>query len=369
MRRFTVLIVSLLLILLLAACSGSKVNKVDLLDYVDVEFSGIDTIGEASFSMDAESAMMDLLNADNDIEIKDTLDELKESDPELYEKVVNLDDYFEISLSESEDLTNGDTINLVLHTSDQVDFIKDDEKEITVEGLEELEELTSEEVKEHVIFETIGADGRGHVIVRNNLADGLDSIEFTVENNGELKNGDQAKVVLAEEEEETLLNRGYKLEDDFNVEVKIEDLPVFPKEAKEINNLDDILRMIDERIEDDFTDQLNIYTYDKEKELTLYRQFDDEVELEEKYWADEYHYEIERFGSIVVLYTITEKRNDEVNEKFIVQYGYTNLEIDEDGNVDVGNMKSTGSQYSREHSKSVETIKQLYESDGYDVVE
>src|SRR5690625_5073085 len=109
--------------------------------------------------------MLVLINADNDIEIKYTLDELKETDPELYEKVVNLDDYFEISLSESEDLTNGDTINLVLHTSDQVDFIKDDEKEITVEGLEELEELTSEEVKEHVIFETIGADGRGHVIV------------------------------------------------------------------------------------------------------------------------------------------------------------------------------------------------------------
>src|SRR5690625_4807981 len=131
MRRFTVLIVSLLLILVLEVCLGSKVNKVDLLDYVDVEFSGIDTIGEAFFSMDAESVMMDLLNADNDIEIKDTLDELKESDPELYEKVVNLDDYFEISLSESEDLTNDNTINLVLHTSDQVDFIKDDEKEIT----------------------------------------------------------------------------------------------------------------------------------------------------------------------------------------------------------------------------------------------
>src|SRR5690625_6218362 len=99
--------------------------------------------------------MLVLINADNDIEIKYTLDELKETDPELYEKVVNLDDYFEISLSESEDLTNGDTINLVLHTSDQVDFIKDDEKEITVAGLEELEELTSEEVKEHVICETI----------------------------------------------------------------------------------------------------------------------------------------------------------------------------------------------------------------------
>src|SRR5690625_6956190 len=98
--------------------------------------------------------------------------------------------------------------------------------------------------------------------------------------------------------------------------------------------------MIYKRIVDYFTDQLNIYTYDKEKELTLYRQFDDEVEPKEDYWSDDYHYDIEKFGSIVVLYTITEKRNDEVNEEFIVQYGYTNLEIDEDGNVDV-DRKST----------------------------
>src|SRR5690625_7368513 len=96
--------------------------------------------------------------------------------------------------------------------------------------------------------------------------------------------------------------------------------------------------MIDERIEDDFTDQLNIYTYDKETELTLYRQFDDEVEPKEDYWSDRYHYDIEKFGSIVVLYTLKEKRNDEVNEEFIVQCGERSLEMDEDGNVDVGHM-------------------------------
>jgi len=371
-KKTIVLFVTLIAAIVLAACSkGPKLNTVDILDYVEVEFDGLDTIGELTYSIDHYAINLEILDVETDIELADKLSEIEEKNPELHEKLTNYQDFYEVSVDQEDNLVNGDTVTFKIEVSESIDFIEEGEKEFTVEGLEELKELTAEEVEKHVVVETYGANERGYVTTENIFKDDLSSLEFTVENNGELSNGDKVQLNLVEDESEEipqLLRLGYELEENFNLEIEIEGLPVYAKEAEDIANLEDILRMIDEKVEADFGEDINDYDY--EKEFAVYRQFDEEVEPTDSYWGG-FDYDVSNFGSLIVFFTVTEYkfRSDEVREEFVVHYEYKNLALDEDNKANLSEMESGGGRYSRDRERSIKTLKQLHEADGYTIIE
>lgn len=361
--------------LLLTACGGSKMAEVDILDYVEVEFEGVDSVGTASYDVNVNSIIKDILKIDSKKEIEARLEDFSEEDREKFIIFLDSDNKMDITFSESENLSNGDEVELTVKVIEGEGFIKGGQKKFTVENLEEVKVLTSEEVEKFVVVDFLGANGKGFVSIKNLFKDNLANLTFEVENDGELTNGDKVELKIAGEEEENdggkkLIDLGYKLEENFKVEKEVKNLPEYASSAKDIKNYKAINRMLDERAKEAFDDSNHSFT----KCLTFYRQFDDQVELKENLRGDVFA-GIGKHGKLISLYEVTEyiwpdeKTKDNMRDKKFKVMGYSNLQVDKDNKVDVSKIKKIGGKYTSESFEmSEESLKQIFEADGYELV-
>lgn len=370
-RRIGYIVFILLLLMLLSACSSEEVSQVNVLDHVEVEYEGLDSDGTASFEVDRRAVLMGLFGVEDSDTYEEKLLKLYNKDEETYDVIQDLGSMYEVTIDKDEGLSNGDIVTLSVSVeAPAANLIESTEKEFTVEGLEEPEIITSEEVKKHVVPYFIGANGKGFVQIENTFKNELKQIDFTVENDGQLSNGDKVELIINEESDSiTPIDYGYKFEDNFKVEVEVEDLVAFAEKAEDIKNLKDIKQMIDERANEVFKDDvLNKYKF--EQELLLYRQFDDEIEPHTSLFGGGMKIDVETNGSIVALYSVKQydAYDDKLESEYIATVGYENLAIDEDGSVNVADMVDISSKYEREESKSLKTLQQIYEGNGYEVV-
>lgn len=365
MRKLASAFILLFIVVIASACGGLKAKEVDLVDYVDVSFHGVSTGGTAEYTIDIQQAIADVHGWDIE-DFDEEMDYLYVKKQDEADKINELYESYEITVEPSEGLANDDVVKVSVSVGDDYTYaFAESEKEVTVSGLEELDVLTEDEVKKHVVIDFIGANERGFARVNNTFNNEFSSVDFTVENDGQLKNGDKAKLIIGDDS--TLFNLGYRLDDDFELTYEVDGLNNYPASTKDIKNIKDVNRLLEEEMNKNFPTKRNYdfeTRYKVKEEATLYRQFNE----------DEYdqHSYIENNGSYIKLYTIevyNDKEaldNKDAREIYVYARGYTNLYINADGNVNITELEDFSEKH--DESYSLETVRQLYEGHGYEVV-
>lgn len=353
MKKFVLIVLAIIGIFVLSACGKSA----NLTDYVNVSFTGLDSKGVASYDVDEEQLFKDLFDYDPETDFPDE---------ETLMEMEKIEDSYKVKLSKSEDLSNGDKITVTVTVDENVTKkIKGGEKEVTVEGLDEPKRLTTKDVEEHLVIDFLGASGQGVSRINNKFESPLNEIVFEIENDGTLKNDDDARIILAEGEEESLLNHGYILEDDFKPTFKVKGLDLIAEKATDIKNLKDIKRMINEEVQRSYKDiypDSNIGTkYKIKEEAFMYRQFNNE-EVDVSSYYDPHH---DKHGFLIGIYSIEKYSggDGELRDEFTVIIGYKNIVLDENDKANVAKLELFKDR--KDSTYSLETIIQLYEGDGY----
>lgn len=357
--------ISLVGMLFLAACG----HQADVTDYVKVSFSGMDGAGRAEFSVAEDKMFEDIFDMDSDSFDKDTLKEM-----------MQISDAYKTKMDKEKNLSNGDRVKVTVSVDeDTTDKLNGGEKVFTVKDLEEPKKLTSQDVEDKLDVEFAGANGRGEAITINNRFDsGLSAINFKVENNGKLKNGEDAKIILENDDvKDHLLRYGYVLADDFQPTVKVEGLYNIAEKATDIANLKEIKKMIEKDAKKQY-DEGVFARYKIKQEKLVYRQFGKDPASDED--DDDNSDSIgtndasDRDGNLVGIYSVTKTEKvadgegeitDEVTN-FIAIKGYSDIRLDDNNKADLSNMDELFGHYEPKYSLK-STIKK-FETEGYSEV-
>lgn len=343
-------------ILILTACKSAK----ELTDYVEITFEGMDSQGVANYSVNYPKLYKEVLNYD-----------INSGKPnsKLRGKVAELENSYTINLDQTDKLSNGDKVKVdVVVDKDKTKLIKSGSKTVEVTGLKEAKVLTSKEVEEKLVINFNGISGRGKATVDNVLESPLGNLMFSVENDGQLKNGDKPKITLSEEAENQLLANGYVLEKDFNPIFEVKGLDKTAEKATDIANIEDITRMIDEEVNrkyksDKNTDKSYSRRYEIKEEKLMYRQFEKESQ-EESYYGDK------NSGNLIKIFTVKKfsgGAEGKLEDTNTVVIGYTGIILDDKNEANVANLKEL--REVKDETYSTESVVKLYEGYGYTEVE
>lgn len=313
---------------------------------------------------------------DYDVRMDDVFKELFDYDPEVdfpdektQQEMSTIQEAYKIAIDQSEELSNGDKVVFTVSVNEEATKkIKGGKKEFTVEGLEVPEQLTSAEVEDHLVIDFLGVSGRGYARIDNKLDGDLQTIRFEVEDDGVLKNGEQATIVLGEDQEDRLFNYGYILAADFNPTVEVKGLDEIAEKAEDIQNYEDLKRMIREEVQRTHQDFLPTArtgrVYEIIEEEFMYRQFNDhDLNQPGSSIANVRH------GDLIAVFTIKQYQGGDDGKlqlEFIAMEGYTELKLDEDNKVDISEIRNINKKFDKTYS--LETVIQTYESEGYSIV-
>jgi len=352
-----------LLVMVLGGCSN--LGAEDLAEYIDVEFSGMNTKGTADYSVDEDALLEDVYDIDVDNEFPDE---------ETLQEIENLEDSMKININKTDNLSNGDEIKVTANVDeDKIEKIKSGEKEVEVEGLSKPKTLTDEAVEKNLVVNFNGVSGQGEVQVDNTFDEPLSSLDFTFENNGKLENDEQAKIVLSKEDNQQLIDAGYITEEDFAPTFKVEGLDKTAEQAQVIANLDDIKRMIKEEAKRTYKDQSPEFSfgskYELEQEKWMYRQFpkDDSEEDDDIDWS--MGEESTDSGNLISIYSVKEYSggdDKELEDEFTGIIGYSDILLDKDNKANVSELTEIKDE--KDDTYSLESVIQLYEGEGYQEV-
>lgn len=350
-------LLSFLLLFFLNGCSSAK----DLSDYVEVSFEGIDTRGTAYHYVSYDKIYEEVLN------YKGTA---SSPDQEIQDQMMDIESSYEIKLDKMDNLKNGDTVKVTVTVNkDKTKKVKSGEKTIKVTGLDEPKILTNEDVEKNLVVNFNGVSGRGESQIDNIFDSPLDLIDFTFENDGELKNNDKAKVVISKEEEDLLLQNGYLLAEDFSPVFEVKGLDIVADNASNIANIDDITRMIDEGIKREYqSSETNEYSWDTRYEITeeklMYRAFRKETNNDQG--AQAWYYDGTDNGNLVKVFTVKSfsgGAEGKLIETQTVIYGFTDIILDDNNEANVAEL--TAIEETKDDTYSLESILKLYQGYGY----
>src|SRR5699024_4284886 len=246
MMRNIYLLITILLVMILVACSGDnsetnknvkEVNAIDVSEFVEITYEGLNSAGIAEYTADydamVEKIYTDELNQDNN-EDEDILEQLKED--------------LNIYLDNMTDLSNDDEI--ILSIDSEHDRVKTTEKTLVVSGLEEPKVLTTEDVEENLDVEFKGINGSGNFKVYNQFDEPLYDFHFPFEESNELNNGDEVVLEKDDMNEDELLRIGYILDENFAPKFEVTGLTEMASTVKDINNYNEIKEEIEEKMRD-----------------------------------------------------------------------------------------------------------------------
>lgn len=184
-------------VLLCAAFIKNRKVRVDLNDYVTVEFSGYDSKGTAKVEFDSDAFSRDYKSK---IEYRGA--DLKELND--YVSAAEMLRYTCVSgeLSEGSELKNGDVVIYTWDCDDELaasEFkakLVYEDLEFTVSNLDEIELVDPFEGIE-VTFDGISSEGRASM-TRNSTKDYLSNLSYRIEPDYNLSNGDEVAVIISE---------------------------------------------------------------------------------------------------------------------------------------------------------------------------
>ncbi|MEC1177309.1 hypothetical protein P9B03_02335 [Metasolibacillus meyeri] len=349
------------LLLILSACS----SKEDLTDYIELKYYGIDTRGTASYVIDEEAIVKNIFDIDvNSVEPGSI-------SSETIAEVNDLSKSFEINLDKKENLSNGDKITVTVTVDPEMTkrLKEKSERVFEVSGLPEGTKITAADLEKNVIVTFKGANGKGIVSnIDKTFESDLSFLNFEVENDGELKNGEQAKISLTQETIERLNDSDFILDGDGSFTVEITGLINYAQSANEITNLDDIKRMLSEGINRKYKNSSEQYSWGRVYEINLegifYRQFEKKVD-EGFSWQSNLG---DSNGNLVGVYSVKEfsgGTEGKLNKKFTIVYGFSNLVLDENNKVNLTELIEISKGY--DDTYSLESVLKLME--GYNYME
>lgn len=323
----------------------------DITPYVDVSFSGLDSQGTAEYDIDEDQLLNDLFGYDIDDNAEAQINDLKAA--------------YSIELDKDKNLSNGDKVTVTISVDqDKSGIIKSGKKEFTVHDLGEATKLTTKDVEKHLVLNFNGVSGKGSAQIDNTFGSDLGYFNFKIENDGALKNGDQAKLVWDEEIEEQLNSYGYIVDEDFDPTFEVEDLAVVAEIATDIENLDDIKRMIEEEVNRLYQDMSPEYSFGRKYKIQLetmmYRQFSEE---DGDGW---YQDEANSHGNLIGIYSIEKYSGGDssaLEDEFTAIVGYYDIHIDEDNKANVAKIERFNDK--KDSTYSLKSVIQLYEGNGY----
>lgn len=343
---------------ILGACTPSK----GIEDYVEVSFSGLDTQGIASFSIDYEAILNNIYGYD---------EEKPFPNKKMEDEMTNLSDRIQVEIEPKKNLSNGDKVKMIITVDEKkTQRIKSSEKKVEVTGLEEPKILTSKEVEKRLVLNFTGVSGQGSAIIDNTFEEPLNYIDFQVENDGNLSNGDKLKVSIKKIDVKQLNNEGYLLEEGFAPTFEVKGLDVVADKASDIKNLADITRMIDEGIKrtyQDFkTDWSLGHRYEIKEVKYLYRQFKNESSKN----SDSWNTGLESNGNLVKIYLVKKYSGgteSKLEDSFTAIYGFSDITLDDKNEANVAEIKEISTK--KDDTYSLESVLKLYEGYGYTEVE
>lgn len=341
--------------------SGCGQGNIEMLDFVDVNFRGLDTRGTASYSVDYERLHNYLIENDKELEFESQ---------NVYYDDQQLEEMLGINLDKSSDLSNGDSVTLTLDIdSSKVKNLAGGDKEFVVEGLDEAKKLTTEELEKHLVVNFNGVSGLGSATIDNTLPGELGYLGFTLVDDGKFKNGDLAKIEITDDLENRLADNGYLLDDDFDPSFEVKGLDEVAEKATDIANLDDIKRMIDEEVNRSYKDWNPEASYGSRYEIKeeglFYRQFvRDSNDSQFSFNSATNNGNLVKILSVKRYYGGTENK---LNTEFTAIIGFSDLFLDEENKVNVADLITIKD--TKDSTYSVESVVQLYEGYGYNRVE
>lgn len=202
MNKWFKLCIMLVAIFVLTGCS----RGIDGLSLVsDIHFDGKNTIGYTyEPQIDTERIYR------------------KIKDRKLADQIVRS---LKVSIDKKENLSNGDIVNVTVTLPDDLaKYVKTGTKEYKVSGLVELQPIAMEQLQQVLEFNFSGVSGRGNVEIVNKATDYLRYVQFEVENNGKLTNGEQVKFNVTPSSRRALADEGYSIDPNVNMELTVTDL-------------------------------------------------------------------------------------------------------------------------------------------------
>lgn len=330
----------------------------DITEYITMSFSGLDSQGHAEYEVNEGELIADIFG-------HDVLDEETEAEIE------SLKSAYTVEVDQEEDLSNGDKVTLKVNVDkEKSKLIKSGEKEFTVKDLGEATKLTEEDVTKHLVINFNGVSGRGFAKIDNTFSAPLNYFNFELENDGELKNGDEATLAWNEDLLRELNDYGYIVEKDFKPIFKVEGLDVVAEKATDIKNLDDIKRMLEEELNrkyEDFSPNDNYGTvYKTKEEKIMYRQFDsgdNDTFLSFGSSKNSNH------GNLIGIYSVEKYsggKNPELKDEFTAIVGFSGIIVDDKNKTNLAKMELFHDK--KDDSYSLKSVIQLYEGYGYSEV-
>ena len=343
----------------MAACG----DKEDVMEYLDVSFYGIDSKGNVDYYLEENRLIGSALNLGE--EVHDFPDEETRKEAEAILAA------YTIEIEPQENLSNGDEVQVtIVVDKDKSKKIKGGEKKYTVEGLEEPEILTTEEAEKKLVLNFNGVNGRGVAQIDNVFdVSPLDYMDFEIENDGELKNGDKAKLLLDEDFEATLNEGGYILDEDFQPIFEVKGLAEVAEKATDIKNLEDVERFLKEELNNQYRDTDYSFgsntVYEIKQEELMYRQF-------KKVTEDEHvSSSLDDNGNLIGIfsvkeYSVSHDGDKKEVDKFTVIFGFSRIILDEDNKANLSELSKISDR--KDDNYSLESVIQLYEGEGYEKV-
>ncbi|EOD7438147.1 hypothetical protein ACJQ40_003235 [Enterococcus faecium] len=353
----SILVIGFIGILMLSGCSKAK----DLTEYVDVNFSGMNTQGVATYNVDTDKLLKDTLNYDGETDFPDKNTE---------KEIEAIENSYKIKLDKEENLSNGDKVKVTVNVdSDKTNKIKSGEKTVVVKDLEEPKKLKTQDVEKNLVVNFVGTSGRGTAHIDNMFDGDLSSVDFEIKNDGELKNGDKATINISKNLTDELMNVGYVLEKNFSPTFEVKGLDEVAEKATEIANIDDIKRMIDEGVKREYkSSEENQYSwdtqYDIKEEKLMYRQFSKDEDNANS-WSDSTMSKGGN-GNLIKIFTIKSYSGGtegKLEDTKTVIFGYSNIVLNDKKEANVADI--TQIEDTKDDTYSLESVIKLYEGYGY----
>lgn len=270
LNRFKwILIGALILVIIIAVIATLivKNHKVNVEDDVKVEFSGYNKSGSAEITDDSYEKVMNKLYVralkQSNFKNKEVIKMIEDNNTEeIEEENLNYEEQQQVrqaskimenvdfDIHNDTDLKNGDKVKVKLEIKKGIskDYklkAKEFTKEFKVKGLEEPKNLTAKDLFKGLKPKFTGVNGAGSFNLVSKDASktlkdlSLSNYEFTVPDNGNLKNGEELNLKIPQDLVDDINNSGSNtFSGSKSYKVKVKDL-------KDINNLDNITEVLE----------------------------------------------------------------------------------------------------------------------------
>ena len=332
-----------LAIIILIACLVNFAPKKDPFKYIEVSFSGVDTLGQANVLFNESELITSIIGEEPSA--VDSAEGMKEYF-EWYDEYETYQLAIEINVSKEENLSNGEEITVQITVTDvAADKIASGEKKYTVSGLTQIEKV---DVFKSIELVTEGVSGNAAAEIK--LLDNstfFKACEFDIDPKHKLSNGD--KVIVTIKNSNYLAEKYNKAPQTMSKEFAIQGLGSYVTSADQISQ--ELIKNIADKylaskkidVKDDF-----LFTYSEVKYYGSYLY----VEKADSYAMSK--------NELRVYVYYNQYMDGELRQTIYAPIIFNNIIINPNGNIDIDYDEGSASTFVSDIEESLEKSEKDY---------